>query len=270
MFTKWLFGFITLICQLSFSVAQDTTIVQNHWRNQPMSIEDNSFLVEEAFNQSPGVIQYTVINQVNRGIAELNLECEMPLKGEFHQLSVSIPAKVFQSTVGIEDIMISYRPLLLDRHRWAMVTPRVSVILPTGKVSRGFGDGSWGIECNVALTKQLSRRLISHVNVGSSSSFKKMQEQLHQNRLHYESAGTSLIFAAAKGLDLMAEVTTSNVKLDSNAASTWNFIGNPGFRFCLKMNQFLVVPGMSAPFTLLSGRATVSEVLIYISIERVR
>jgi hypothetical protein len=270
MSARWLLVFITLICQLSYCVAQDSTNMKNHWRNEPMSIEDNSFLLEEAFNQTPGVIQCTAINHIKRGVAELNFECEMPMKGELHQLSVSVPAKVFQSTVGLEDIMISYRPLVFGRHRWVMATPRLSVILPSGKASRGFGNGLWGIECNVALTKQLSRRLISHVNLRSSSFLKNLMHESQQNRFHYQSAGTSLIFAAAKGFDLMAEVTTSNEGPGFSRASSWNFIGNPGFRFCLKINEFLVVPGISTPLALLSGRPTLSQVLFYISIERVQ
>lgn len=267
MFAKCLVGFVVLLSPQTLFAFQDSTITQLHWRNQPMSIEDNSFLLEEAFNQSPGIIQYTASAKFHHGTAALNFEFELPIRGESHQLSFSIPAKVFQSNTGMEDLVFSYRPLLSGRQRWLMLTPKISVILPTGNFAHGLGNGTFGLEWNIAMTKRISRKLISHINAGSSYSLCDTQLEILEKRLQSRFAGMSVIFAVARRFDLLAEVIAAD-EVSAPVKSHLSLIGNPGFRLLLNINGFAVVPGMSTPIEILSGRPRLSQVLFYLSIER--
>lgn len=259
------------LCAQTLFAFQDSTSVKSEWRNEPMSIEDNSFLIEEAFNQSSGVIQYTLINQLTNGSTNFNFECEFPLKRELHQLSFSIPAKLDQSFFGLEDLVISYRPLLSGRHRWVMVAPRFSLVIPTGKFSRGFGSGLFGLEWNLALTKRLSRGLITHVNLGSSHLLNNTElatlpeDKTRENRLQNRFAGASLILALARNCDFMTEFKATN-----EVKGNWNLAANPGFRFLLKVKEFAIVPGISSPLEWRSGKPMLSQILVYLSIERLQ
>ncbi|HEY0653586.1 MAG TPA: hypothetical protein VGD65_10690 [Chryseosolibacter sp.] len=266
---RWLLLVIVVACAKSVFAFQDSTI-HSHWKNQPMSIEDNSFIIEEAFNQSPGVIQYTASSQVANDGTAINLECELPLSGERHQLSFSLPTKVSSFTFAVEELMISYRPLVSGRHRWIMITPRLSLIVPTATIEPRLNGGTFGIEWNFALTKRLSRNVISHINLGSTHPLARSHNEPQLNRLHDKFCGASLVLALARNMDLLAEFKATNASGHFASAGTWNLVANPGCRFLFKVTNFVIVPGLSAPIEWRTGLPVARQLLIYLSIERLR
>ena len=78
-------------------------------------IEDNSFLIEEAYNQEEGVIQYIQSYQYSKKTKNWNYTFtnEFPMPNQTHQFSYTVPlarvgdAPVFQS--GLGDIALNYR-----------------------------------------------------------------------------------------------------------------------------------------------------------------
>src|SRR5262245_32518865 len=107
------------------------------------AIEDNSFFVEEAYNQERGVVQH-ISNFVHfpspDGQAFYTFTQEWPIGGESHQLSYTLPYSWPESgTSGIGDLALNYRYQLLPHDAWAAVAPRISVVLPTGGRRRGTG-----------------------------------------------------------------------------------------------------------------------------------
>src|SRR5882672_6784379 len=138
------------------------------------AFEDNSFLLEEAFNQPMGVIQHIVsyaTNNIKKGNSNFNFTQEIPLTDLTHQLSYSLnysflPLDGLKKKNGFGDVYISYRPSLMNEKQWMMLAPRITLILPTGNASQGLGQGGWGGQLNVAITKRLVRRLITHYNFG--------------------------------------------------------------------------------------------------------
>src|SRR5512147_1198572 len=106
------------------------------------AIEDNSFLIEEAFNQEKNVIQH--INTFtrtwdNQGWLFTFTE-EVPFPGhERHQLSFTIP--VLESSdapgsgAGFGDISLNYRYQVCGGggKRFSF-SPRFSLLIPTGRV----------------------------------------------------------------------------------------------------------------------------------------
>src|SRR5215216_2456194 len=73
-------------------------------------IRDNSFLLEEAYNQEPGVVQHISALHVPRdGSWEYTFTEEWPLGGETHQISVTLGAKSSGTETGVSDWLLNYR-----------------------------------------------------------------------------------------------------------------------------------------------------------------
>lgn len=132
-------------------------------------IQDNSFLVEEAYNQDPGVVQH-ISNFVRDrgGDWTYTLTQEWPLWGIKHQFSYTLPLAHAAGETGIGDIFINYRYQLVgDADAVVAVSPRLSVILPTGDAAKGFGGGGVGLQGAVPLSWVVVKdRLVAHSNAG--------------------------------------------------------------------------------------------------------
>jgi hypothetical protein len=135
-------------------------------------IEDNSFLIEEAYNQEKGVVQH-ISNLMHSFTPERDLTYsftqEWPLSCQDHQLSFTIPRWLLSSDHdgGLGDILVDYRYQLFSRDDWAAVAPRLSIILPTGNKKAGMGSGVVGIQLNLPASKRLSGSLVAHGMPGS-------------------------------------------------------------------------------------------------------
>lgn len=96
-------------------------------------IEDNSFLIEEAYNQEPGVIQHINTLQINRnGEIAFTFTQEIPIASRRHQFSYTLPAARINARdgkrqSGIGDIALNYRFQLTDTERVA-IAPRASLL----------------------------------------------------------------------------------------------------------------------------------------------
>ena len=113
-------------------------------------IQDNSFLVEEAYNQNFGVVQH--ISSFTRFFESKDWNYtftqEWPVPGERHQLSytlVALHAGAFpDSGAGIGDIFLNYRYQLVGNGDTRVAfSPRLSVIFPTGEATVGSGRGQF-------------------------------------------------------------------------------------------------------------------------------
>jgi hypothetical protein len=57
--------------------------------------------------------------------------------------------------IGFGDTLLNYRwQAIMEGPRRPAFSPRVSAVLPTGSVSRGLGDGSFGLQFNLPFSKQ--------------------------------------------------------------------------------------------------------------------
>lgn len=129
---------------------------------RPFEIMDNSFLVEEAFNQEAGIFQNIFgAYLVNGSDWQMTFTQEWPLGAQKHQFSYTLP---FLATVdpgligtqrGVGDLLLNYRyQALMEGPGRPAFSPRVSVILPTGADNRGLGDGTVGLDVNLPFSKQ--------------------------------------------------------------------------------------------------------------------
>src|SRR6266496_4869235 len=122
-----------LLCTPSFAQAQKTP------KEEP-GIQDNSFLVEEAYNQERGVVQHisTFSRMWNSKDRIYSFTQEWPgprnWRHQFSYTLVGMHAGGFAGTgAGMGDAIFNYRYQLIGsgETRFAF-SPRVSLLLPTG------------------------------------------------------------------------------------------------------------------------------------------
>ena len=214
---------------------------------EPMAIQDNSFLVEEAYNQEAGVVQhiFTFSRDGDESVAAFGQE--FPAGGQRHQLSYAISILSLDRESGLGDTMLNYRYQLIgDGTTTLAVSPRVSLIVPTGDSDRGLGAGNWGYELNLPVSFAFSDRLVTHWNAGITDT----------DDAEYF-AGASVIAAARKKFHLMLET-----KWTSEGDAT--FVVAPGVRWAHDLkNGFQIVPGIAVPISD-DGQA----IFLYLSLER--
>jgi Putative MetA-pathway of phenol degradation len=134
-------------------------------------IQDNSFLLEEAYNQESGVVQH--INTLAIASGEdwgYSFTQEWPLGGIRHQLSYTIPLlRADPGGTGLGDIGLNYRYQLAGHPQARTIAaPRLSLLLPTGDNERGRGAGGLGFQANVPVTLVLDQRFVTHWNAGAT------------------------------------------------------------------------------------------------------
>lgn len=209
---------------------------------------DNSFLIEEAFNQDAGTVQTIgTMRMRSRNQWETSLTQEWPLLGPVHQLSYSIPYAGTTGERGVGDAMLNYRiQVTSDTRGRPAFSPRVSLILPTGDSDRGLGDGGFGWQVNLPFSEQ-TRDVYLHWNVG----FTRIPSV---SRPHI---GASAIWRATPKLHAMMEAL---VEGDDRVTLS------PGMRIGWNRGDAQWVVGLAAPLVREDSAATLSG-LGYLSYE---
>jgi DtxR family Mn-dependent transcriptional regulator len=136
--------------------------------SRPFEILDNSFLVEEAFNQEAGVFQ-NILTMFRGGEAwDVGFTQEWPLGTQRHQLSYPVPFAGTTGVRGLGDVMINYRyQALTETASRPAFSPRISIILPSGDEHRGLGTGRVGWQMNLPVSKQCGDFYV-HANGGAT------------------------------------------------------------------------------------------------------
>jgi hypothetical protein len=215
----------------------------------PFAILDNSFLVEEAFNQERGVVQNIFSwTRLRSGEWVASFTQEWPVFGSAHQLSYTIPFSRQDGSTGLNDILVNYRyQLLEERAGRPAVAPRASLIFPTGDSINGFGDGAIGLQLNLPLSKQVGD-LYLHGNVGTT---------WLPGVSRIDLVGGSAIWRVGRMLHVMFE---------SIAAVGESFIVSPGFRRGWDVGDSQIVVGLAVPITF-AGDERKTSLLTYVSYE---
>ncbi|HSJ76609.1 MAG TPA: hypothetical protein VK899_10575, partial [Gemmatimonadales bacterium] len=147
-----------------------STVLLTYGSPLTAQIQDNSFLLEEAYNQEAGVVQHISNYARTGGDWAFSFTQEWPLGGIKHQLSYTIP---FLNTdgrgAGLGDVAVNYRYQLAGNPQARVVAaPRLSLLLPTGNEVAGRGRGGVGVQVNVPLTLVLSEAVVTHWNAGAT------------------------------------------------------------------------------------------------------
>jgi hypothetical protein len=218
-------------------------------RSRKWEILDNSFLVEEAFNQEAGVVQNIFTwTRSSGGAWDAGFTQEWPAPGMTHQLSYTLGFSHTGSASGIGDTLLNYRyQVRTETAGGPAIAPRLSLILPTGRASDGLGAGVVGLQINVPASKQFGD-LYLHGNAGYTW-LPDVQRTPH--------VAGSTIWRAAPMLNLMLEAV---VELDESVTVS------PGFRRGWNFGARQLVIGAAVPITRAEGRAT-AALLTYFSYE---
>jgi hypothetical protein len=238
--------------------------------------QDNSFLLEEAYNQEEGTVQHTLVFERMRGGEWIaSFEQEWPVPREKHQLSYAIPYQRvdFDSgkRTGIGDVQLNYRYQLAGsaEARFAC-TPRLTLLLPTGDEEKGLGAGGAGIELNVAASTVLSDLFVTHSNLGVTHTPSARNARREKAATTGLDAGQSLIWTFRPNLHLMLEAIWSRAQVVTGPHRTeWQseaFV-SPGIRAAINLAGGLqIVPGLAFPIGVGPSSGDRS-VLLYLSFE---
>ena len=242
-------------------------------------IMDNSFLIEEAFNQDPGVTQhiftgsYTVDRMGGADTKTWNLSFnqEWPVGGQNHQLSYTVPWTFINDAghkvEGVGDVLLNYRyQWKLDETTLTGVSPRLSVVIPSGSVKRGLGDGILGWQAALPVSTTVGDRWFLHANAGLS--WLPRAKSNYRHPLLDEVVGASAIYAATSRLHFLLEWTGTweDRGIDGGGHAFLSVI-SPGVRMAFNFaGDRQVVLGLAAPLGL-SRAAPEFGVFLYFSFE---
>jgi hypothetical protein len=221
-------------------------------------IQDNSFLLEEAYNQEPGVIQHISLFVRDRDTGDwvYTFTEEWPAHGLAHQVSATI--QVLRSSEGAEratgfgDLALNYRWQAIGSGDTAVaVAPRATVLLPTGDWERGLGTGGAGLQVNLPISAMLGTRFVGHFNLGSTWIPSARTESGRAPSVGVN-VGQGLIWLAHPNLNLMLETVYAVTETDAPAGKVIeeSFQVSPGIRGALDLPLGLglqVVGGVAVP-----------------------
>lgn len=242
--------------------------------DEPGKIQDNSFLIEEAYNQERGVIQHIQTFQYLKRSRSwgYTFTQEWPAPSQAHQLSYTIPALrpgPPGTKDGLGDVLLNYRYQAWAKGRTAFA-PRASLILPTGDDKKGLGAGVLGYQVNLPLSLELSDEWVTHWNLGGTWTPGSKEPGGAKADTLGCNYGASLIWLAEKNLNLMFEAARSSfetVQSDGSKNRQETFFLNPGARFAINFKSGLqIVPGFSLPIGVGPSRKEWG-VLAYLSLE---
>ena len=243
----------------------------------PAPIQDNSFLVEEAYNQEAGVVQHinTFMRATRANTWAYTFTQEWPLGGLRHQLSYTVPyARVDEAPgarAGVGDVALNYRYQLLgDGDATIAVAPRLSALIPTGSSRRGLGAGGPGVQLNLPLSVVLGGSLVAHSNAGATYTPRAHNELGDEARAVGMNLGQSIIWLASANINLMLEGAWSRgdavVGPEQTERSTAVFL-SPGVRGAINFASGLqIVPGIAFPIGVGPSRGE-RNVFLYLSFE---
>jgi hypothetical protein len=240
----------------------------------PSPISDNSFLIEEAYNQEPGVVQHisTFSRPDGGGAWAYSFTQEWPFRGSTHQLSYTVPV-LSQSGAGtgLGDIALNYRYQLVARGDDGLhLAPRLSLLLPTGDERRDRGSGGIGVQTNLPLSIRPRRWLALHANAGitwtpdARNALQETASTLSGN------LGGSAIWLLRPELNLMLELlwlSTEDVIGPSRQQREDALFLNPGVRWAFNFASGLqIVPGVAYTIGIDDG-AGADALFLYLSFE---
>jgi hypothetical protein len=251
-------------------------------RKRPIDgIMDNSFLVEEAYNQESGVVQNiftaanTWVNFSGTGDRRLDLAFtqEWPVPGQTHQLSYTVPFTFLGDSGswdgGFNDVFLNYRyQAYYDEKSLTAFAPRFSLILPTGTDEAGLQLHEPGYQWNLPFSTTFGDRWFLHLNAGLT--FLPNAGSANRQDLWNFNLGTSGIFCLSENFHLMlewagywTETSAGTGRLDHGFGT----VISPGARYAINLRSGAqLVIGAAVPIGLTRDTPDVGA-FFYLSFE---
>jgi hypothetical protein len=233
-------------------------------------LQDNSFLIEEAYNQEPGQVQHIATLRRQGHDWAFNFTQEWPLGSQTHQFSYT--ALHFwlrgehESTETFSNAILNYRyQVLTETNVLPAFAPRFSLITPTTGREKETDIDSWGYQVNLPFSKIVSDRVALHANAGLTSFVDVAGRQPTSYNL-----GGSAILALTRRTNLMLEVVgdwIETVDEGRNIERSLFLTVLPGIRHGINLpNDAQLVFGFGAPVSFSKDR-TDYGLFFYLSLE---
>jgi hypothetical protein len=236
-------------------------------------IQDNSFLLEEAYNQEHGVVQHiSTFQRIEGGDWSYNFTQEWPLGGIRHQLSYTLPVESIEGFgTGLGDVGLNYRYQLAGHpDARTVAAPRFTVLLPTGNEKKGRGAGGVGFQLNLPLTLVLSERFVTHWNAGATvtpSARSASGETATTNNWNF---GVSLVWLVRPSFNVLVESILDDARTvvaEGQVVGETGWVISPGLRWAFDVPGGLqIVPGIAYNIGLGEGPDE-NAVFLYLSFE---
>ncbi len=242
-------------------------------------IKDNSFLVEEAYNQERGVVQHisTFARLAGTGDWAYTFTQEWPLPDEKNQLSFTLPVQnvhapaTVASASGLGDVALNYRYQAAGIGGGPVAfSPRVSVLLPTGQSGQGLGTGGVGLQVNLPLSVTHGSRFVTHWNAGATRTLSARDGVGDEASTTAILLGQSTVWLARPKVNLLVETVWSRAQTvvgPGLTEQTSALVVSPGLRWAHDFkNGLQIVPGIAFPIGL-GPSAGQRSVFLYLSFE---
>lgn len=259
-----------IMCALTSAGAQGVDSTRT--ASDPV-IQDNSFLVEEAYNQDAGVVQHITTFQVQRGTSDFDASFtqEWPVKSIRHQLSYGIPISRSNSQRGIGDVAINYRYQLLgDGEARLAISPRLSMTLPTGDWKKARGSGAVGLNAMVPFSYVVSPMIVTHFDIGGALTPSARNGAGERARTAgWITAGSAILTASRRIQPMLEAVYSRGQEVIARNHTEWTEIAliSPGVRAAFNFASGLqIVPGLAFPIGIGPSRGERSA-FFYLSFE---
>jgi len=242
-----------------------SALAQSSGQPEPFRITDNSFLVEEAFNQERGVVQNIFGATRIAGTWNATFTQEWPVPGQAHQLSYTVVLLSEGPDAGFGDMLVNYRyQVMTEGSGKPAFSPRASLILPTGNNDEDLGNGSVGVQLNLPFSKQTGD-WYWHWNAGltwlerARASFQVGDRTIvRKHSLASPYLAASAIYRLRPMLHVMLESlwTSDQTIEETTIGRDQTFTLSPGLRGGWDIGEKQVVLGLAVPITWSGGVQT--------------
>ena len=242
------------------------------------AIQDNSFLIEEAYNQESGVVQhisaFTRFWNSKDWAYTFTQEWPLPRRSR-HQLSYTAfvldPGEFAGLGAGFGDFMLNYRYQVLGNGEARVAfAPRLSLLLPSGDHNLGRGFGGVGVQANLPLSLALGRRWVTHLNAGTTFVPRARNAFHDRARATGYNVGQSVIWLAHPRVNLLVETAwtgSASVVGPGKTEFSHDLLVSPGIRWSFNFrNGLQIVPGLAVPVGV-GPSAGERGLIIYVSFE---
>jgi hypothetical protein len=240
-------------------------------------IQDNSFLIEEAYNQEFGVVQHISAFTLFRPSGDwiYTFTQEWPVPGEKHQLSFTLPAQDVHgpgaASLGIGDVALNYRYQAKgDGQAHVAMAPRFSVLVPTGRAKENLGAGGVGLQLSLPVSVTLGARVVAHTNAGYTHEFSARNAAGDRANTNSYNLGQSFVWLTKPRLNLLVEtvwIRTAAVSGPGETTHSNSFLVSPGLRWAYNFVSGLqIVPGLAFPIGVGPSRGQ-TALFAYLSFE---
>jgi DtxR family transcriptional regulator, Mn-dependent transcriptional regulator len=256
-------GGLLLVISLATGAAAQQAAATPGNGSEPFKIADNSFLVEEAFNQEAGIFQNIFNAAHSGGNWAATFTQEWPVVSQKHQFSYTLVWGSEDGDAEFGDTLLNYRyQVMLEGPGRPAFSPRLSLILPTAS----GGGGDTGLQVNLPFSKQTGD-IYWHWNAGltwiPSSGDGEGKHSLESPFL----AGSAIVRLHPMLHAMLESVILFDEQANVGSVHEKTFTLSPGLRGGWNLGDTQLILGVAVPFTWTGDSDHDTAAFFYLSYE---